>query len=105
MKSGISAGLFGAQMASDAAERALPGWKDEAYAAFCRVGRELGTFTTEQVRAASPEVPAAPDERAWGGVALRALRAGKIEQAGFERAVSRSVHGQMVRKWKWREME
>lgn len=102
MTSGITAGLFAADAAHEAAERKSPGWKEDAYHAFKAVGRNLGSFTTEQVRALSPEIRAPRDERAWGGVALRALRDGLIVPDGFVRAQSRSVHGQMVRRWKWK---
>lgn len=94
------AGETGMHQAADHAERVEPGWADGAFAALCDFVRDnAAPFTIEEMRArvlvASPT-----DERAWGGVVMRASRAGVIVRAGFAPAVS--SHGSPKPLWRAR---
>ena len=83
-------GLIAAQACADAAERRNPGWVAEAYSAFVAYAKTAGAvraFTTEDVRTAT-NVPPAPDARAWGSIAQRLKREGKIVACGFRGVVS-----------------
>ncbi len=79
-------GALAAQSCADAAERINPGWAEKAHSffwAFARV-REARQFTTEDVRVSSENVvPAAPDARAWGSIAMRLKREGIIVAVGY----------------------
>ena len=83
---------IGATRAADRAERQTPGWKDRAWAAFdayC-TGHSDG-FTVEDVRTWAENlslVESPPDARAWGQVALRAMREGIVVKAGYRPVAS-----------------
>jgi len=97
---GLALGHAAAQRAAD---HAGDDWKEEAYAAFCAFLATVPpgqTFLTEDARAASPHIPRPPEMRAWGQVALRAKRAGKIVHCGYARAKDPSVHGNPVSLWR-----
>lgn len=79
---------IGLERAKQAANRAGDHWKAAAYQAFVQFAREHKTFTTEEVRKANPDLPAAPDQRAWGHIAKSAERAEIVEAVGFKRAQS-----------------
>ena len=91
---------IGHAMANVAANHAGEEWKQLAYDSFVEYAKTHGEFTTEQVRGACSSVPAPPDKRAWGQVALRAKKDGVIESAGWTRAESRSVHGMVITLWR-----
>lgn len=76
--------------AADRADRVHPNWTERAFEAFRAYAAEHAVFTTEDVRAASQSVPAPPDARAWGRVALMAK--GKVCEALKETARSRLRH-------------
>ena len=78
----------GLKRAKDAADPAGDEWKAAAYQAFVQYSREHKTFTTEEVRKANPDLPAAPDQRAWGHIAKSAERGEIVEAVGFKRAQS-----------------
>ena len=78
----------GLKRAKDAADHAGDEWKAYAYQAFVQYAREHKTFTTEEVRKANPDLPAAPDQRAWGHIAKSAERGEIVEAVGFKRAQS-----------------
>lgn len=83
-------GLIAAQACADAAERRNPGWVEAAYTAFIFYARAYPAkkFTTEDVRVNALSVPPAPDARAWGSIAQRLKREGKIVACGFRGVVS-----------------
>jgi hypothetical protein len=89
----------GHQMASLAADRAGEDWKAIALEAFRLHAKKHQKFTTEEVRAAFPDLPSPPDMRAWGQVALLARREGYVIGSGWIRAESRKVHGMVVTHW------
>jgi hypothetical protein len=78
----------GLERAKQAADRAGDEWKAAAYQAFVKYAREHKSFTTEEVRKANPELPPAPDQRAWGHIAKAAERGEIVEAAGYKRAQS-----------------
>jgi hypothetical protein len=91
---------LGHQMASLAADRAGDDWKALALEAFRLHASTHPKFTTEEVRAAFPELPSPPDMRAWGQVALLARREGYVIGDGWVRAESPKVHGMVVTQWR-----
>lgn len=93
----------GIHRATAHADRVNPKWSDDAYAFLERHARTSPLFTTEDVRAASAgEVPDPPDSRAWGGVVLRAVRAGLLELDGYMTARDPKVHCNVVKRWRSR---
>lgn len=84
-------GLIAAQACADAAERLNPGWVEKAHSFFWAYAQVRGDrpFTTEDVRVSCEHVvPVAPDARAWGSIAQRLKREGKIVACGFRGVVS-----------------
>lgn len=70
------------------ADQVLPRWADKAYEALCcflEVTLKTDQFNSEPVieYAYSIGVPKPPDGRAWGGVFMRAARAGLIVKVGY----------------------
>lgn len=97
----LPAGLFiGHAAAEAAAAHAGEPWKERAYKAFVSYASTHSTFTTEEVRLASPQVEAPPELRAWGQIALRAKRAKVVEFDGWTFAKEKNVHGNAVTQWK-----
>ena len=90
---------IGHAMAEVAADNAGEEWKAAAFYAFKRHAMKHQFFTTEEVRAANPDMPPPPDDRAWGSIALRAKREGVVVGSSWVRATSRSVHGMVVTQW------
>jgi hypothetical protein len=79
---------LGLERAKQAADRAGDNWKGAAYQAFIAHAQGNKRFTTEEVRKAFPDLPAAPDQRAWGHIAKAVERADIIEAVGYKRAQS-----------------
>jgi hypothetical protein len=78
-------GVMAAQACADAAERRNPGWVKAAYDAFVAYAKTTGStrqFTTEDVRL-GVSVEKAPDDRAWGSIAMRCKREGIIVAVGY----------------------
>lgn len=92
-------GHEGAAIAANAAEWQIEDWKDRAYDAFLTIASIGAPFTTEDVRVACPDIPAPPDARAWGQVALRAKKAGVVKSVGVVNAKLRNVHGRYITQW------
>lgn len=92
----------GIAAAADHAERETPGWKDLAYDVFVDYARHNAEFLTEDVRFANPQLPQPPDKRAWGHVAIRAVKAGVIEHGGFAKAKDAKVHCSVNTLWRSR---
>lgn len=91
--------IAGAQAAADRADRVHGDWTDKAYAAFVAYAKSHQQFTTEDVITASPEVPEAPEKRAWGAIALMAKRRGLVRKVGFDTAKSVHAHRRPVSVW------
>jgi len=73
---------LGHAKAKQAADAAGDEWKAAAFAAFVRYAKKHRQFTTQDVRFNNDEIVTG-EPRAWGAVALAAMRAGYIESAGF----------------------
>lgn len=86
--------------AEQAMQNAGMTWAMLAYSNFMEYAQTHDCFTTEQVRAAYKDMPAPPDSRAWGAIALRAKRSGIVDAVGWVRAESMKVHGMVVTQWK-----
>jgi len=96
----MSPGLtLGHKMAEVAADNAGAKWKERAFNAFKMYATEHQFFITEEVRASNPDIPAPPDDRAWGSIALRAGREGIVRGNGWVRGINRSGHGRLVTQW------
>lgn len=94
------AGLeLGHKMAEIAGLNAGEEWMLLALGAFREFAKSKYLFTTEQVRAAYPDLPSPPDKRAWGQVARMAKSEGFVTSSGWTRAESPTVHGMVVTLW------
>ena len=91
----------GAAAAEGAANRAHVGWTDQAYELLRQYAAGSLVFTPEDVRkfAAKRGLPPPPDSRAWGGVFMRARRAGIIRHGGYRASENPSRHGGPVSQW------
>jgi len=90
----------GRAMAELAAARAGEAWKESAYQAFVAHAKKHKLFTTDEVRAARPDLPDPPDRRAWGHIAMRAKRLGVVETARLIHSKNSVVHGAVVTQWR-----
>lgn len=91
----------GIAVAVEHADRVHPSWRERAYDALVAYAATHPTFTIEQLRAdvgATLEDP--PSQRAWGGIAQRAQRAGLIEHHGWTQADNPACHCGEVRIWR-----
>lgn len=93
---------IGHERAEEAADHAGQEWRDEALRAFATHAANHETFTTEDVRLANPDLPAPPDQRAWGAIARQAKHDRIVDADSWVRANSRSVHGMVVTLWRSR---
>lgn len=86
--------LFGARTARDEgiataiehADKVHDGWSEKAYQFLSDYLKEnKGLFMAEDVRnkAIKEAFPAPPDQRAWGAVFVRAVKAGIIKRRGY----------------------
>jgi hypothetical protein len=93
----------GIRRATEHADAVSPRWSDEAYEALLRwcEGKSGREFLAESARLDLVDaVPAPPDQRAWGGVFVRAARAGYLERAGYRKARDPKVHCSINTLWK-----
>jgi hypothetical protein len=93
---GLALGHAAAERAADHAGEA---WKDRAYRAFVAFAASRKTFTTEEARESCGHVGDPPDRRAWGAIALRAKRDGKVKAIGFATSKNPRVHGSVCTLW------
>jgi hypothetical protein len=91
---------LGHKMAEVAGSNAGEDWKDLAFQAFRQHAKANPTFTTEQVRIGSPDIPPPPDPRAWGAVAIKAQREGVVKCETWVRSNNRTCHGRLVTLWR-----
>jgi hypothetical protein len=73
---------LGERMASLAADHAGEEWKTLAYNALVSYAKTHDTFTIEDVRRASFDVPPAPTEKAWGYITISAKKNGVMSRHG-----------------------
>jgi hypothetical protein len=92
----------GMQRAATHADDVVARWTDNALA-FVKAYAQLHQHLTgEYVRffAESQGLPAAPDNRAWGAVMIRAARAGLIEKDGWTTARDPKGHCHPIAQWR-----
>jgi hypothetical protein len=83
----------GMQSAVDHADKVVENWSEIAYNFLTTYVLNHHQFLTEDVRAASASsVPLPPHARAWGGVMVRAAKAGIIQKAGYARVKNPLAH-------------
>ena len=82
------------------ADNAGPEWILAALAALRRFAEVTPQFMTEDARefATKGGLPAVHDNRAWGPVAIRAIKAGLIERVGY--APSKTGHMRPMPVWR-----
>ena len=76
-------------------------WSEKAYRFLQWYIQHNKEFMTEDVRIASEyiiEIP--PSERAWGGVIVRACKAGLIKQIGYRKVTNARAHMANAALWK-----
>lgn len=78
------------------------GWADHAYSYVEMLARRNVEFLSDDVRVAAEAagLPPAPDPRAWGGVILRAVRAGLIKRVGWANSTRPECHARPGSVWK-----
>ena len=96
----------GIKKAIDNADDTHDKWSDKAYKFLLDYikygeGRDQYEFMTEDVRVASEkEIPKPPSNRAWGGIILRAVRAGLITRDRFSNVKNAKAHKTPATVWK-----
>jgi len=89
------------KIAIDHADRVVPNWSEQAFHFLAAYLPKVETLTSEDVRDACINiVPAPPSLRAWGGVFMRAAKAGLITRHGYATARDPKVHCNVVTLWK-----
>ena len=86
--------------AADHANQVHDDWTEKALAAFRAHAEKHSEFSTEDVIAASPDVPTAPDKRAWGYIAKAAVKAGICFSVGIGRSKLAHAHGRWITTWR-----
>jgi hypothetical protein len=93
----------GIAAAADHAEQVNPGWNDQAYDFLKKfIDIRQGPFMAEEVRsyAALIDFPLPPHARAWGGIILRAVKAGLIQQDGTGKVTNVKAHRANAAIWR-----
>ena len=76
-------------------------WSDKAYNFLTKWIKTQYEFMTEDVRIASEkEIPKPPSNRAWGGIILRAVRAGLITRDRFSSVKNVKAHRTPATVWR-----
>ena len=76
-------------------------WSDKAYNFLTKWIKTQYEFMTEDVRIASEkEIPKPPSNRAWGGIILKASRAGLINRVGFSNVKNVKAHKTPATVWR-----
>lgn len=85
----------GIARAVDHANRVDPDWSEKAYKFLLQfIENHNGAFMAEDVRshAALMDFPLPPNNRAWGGIIVRAKVAGLIASAGTRKVKNKKAH-------------
>lgn len=99
---------FGAKLKEDGIKQAVDhadaeefGWSEKAYAYLLEYLKgKSEEFMAEEVRVSSDKIVSAPpSNRAWGGVMLRALKAGLIRKTGFGLVKNAKAHQCLATTW------
>ena len=76
-------------------------WSDKAYNFLVGWIKTHHEFMTEDVRVASEKkIPKPPSNRAWGGIILKASRAGLINRVGFSNVKNVKAHRTPASIWR-----
>jgi hypothetical protein len=94
---------MGIKRASDHADSQIEDWSNTAYEFFIQFARANKTFTTEDARIAAESngLLTPPDKRAWGAVAVKAIKTGLIIRNGYSTKKSRNCHKGLCSVWKY----
>ena len=91
----------GIKQAIDNANDTHDKWSDKAYKFLVDYTKSQYEFMTEDVRIASEkEIPKPPSNRAWGGIILRAVRAGLVHRVGFSSVKNIKAHRTPATVWR-----
>ena len=91
----------GIKQAIDNADDTHDKWSDKAYSFLTKWIKTQYEFMTEDVRVASESaIPKPPSNRAWGGVILRAAKAGLINRVGFSNVKNAKAHRTPATVWR-----
>ena len=94
----------GIKKALDNADNTHDKWSEKAYKFLIKYIKSQYNFMTEDVRIASEkEIPLPPSNRAWGGIILRASRAGLITRVGFSSVKNVKAHRTPATVWRVNE--
>ena len=94
----------GIKKALDNADNTHDKWSEKAYKFLIKYIKSQYDFMTEDVRIASEkEIPLPPSNRAWGGIILRASRAGLITRVGFSSVKNVKAHRTPATVWRVNE--
>lgn len=92
----------GIERAQQHAERESPGWSDRALQALKRYVESheiiVGPDFRRWAREHGVEMP--PNQRAWGGVFLKAAHIGLIVHHGYTNTGDETMHKQVVKVWR-----
>ena len=89
----------GIQRAVDHADRKKKNWSALAYMSFLYYAKYHKTFQTEDVRRWAEHLPSPPDNRAWGAITRRAVKAGIIKRVGYAPVKSPNCHMAPMAVW------
>lgn len=85
--------MLGIRRAVEHANVQVHGWSDQAYNFLLDYAKKHREFMVEDVREASKGVvPVPPSTRAWGGVIVRASKAGVVKRKGFQKVKNAKAH-------------
>ena len=94
----------GIKQAIDNADDTHERWSEKAYKFLTNWIKTQYEFMTEDVRIASEkEIPKPPSNRAWGGIVVRAARAGLINKVGFSNVKNPKAHSTPASIWRVNE--
>ena len=94
----------GIKQAIDNADDTHEKWSEKAYKFLTDYIRSHHEFMTEDVRVASEKkIPIPPSNRAWGGIILKAVKAGLITRVGFSSVKNVKAHRTPATVWRVNE--
>ena len=94
----------GIKQAINNADNAHEKWSEKAYKFLTDYIKSHHEFMTEDVRVASEKkIPIPPSNRAWGGIILRASKAGLINRIGFSNVKNVKAHRTPATVWRVNE--
>jgi hypothetical protein len=84
---------LGIKKAVEHANVEVNGWSDQAYNFLLHYIKNHKEFMVEDLREASQgTVPVPPSTRAWGGIVVKASKAGVIKRKGFKNVKNVKAH-------------